>query len=64
MITNYFRYGYEYQESNDDSRVYGITRLDGDGVEWHGNVIEVYGDEGLRDYIVEFLLKYPYVTED
>lgn len=64
MTTNYFQYGDEFQESDHDFRTYGISRLEGDGVTRHGNIIEVYGDEGLRDYIAEFLLKYPYVTED
>lgn len=64
MTTNYFQYGDEYQDQDDDCRTYGITRLEGDNVEEHGNIIEVYGDEGLRDYIAEFLLKYPYVVDE
>lgn len=64
MITNYFKYGDDYQNSGDDFRTFGIFRIKSDGVEEHGNIIKVYGDEGLRDYIAEFLLKYPYITED
>jgi len=63
MKYKWFDFGDNYLEKGACYKTYGISRMTDEKDQGHANQIEVYGDEDLRDYILELLKKYPYITD-